>query len=264
MNIINYEKINSDFFDYNSVELICGNSNQVMVYGWSNCQYEEIADTLCEPDSPIKKVFSYKIGVNKPSEDPEDHKQRVLTYEGRMIEQIVIPMDDLPGADSQDEKMLNERDNRRKRRDCKGALVNIVLENFKRSREGLPLIKVIFITDRFDNKHSITPQTIASKDSVLTRKVTHGELRRCYKLACEQKNDALATIAKETFVFVHLIKAQGIYGLKPVSPFWANPEWAKAWSDRKAQPPAAQIPRTIHPWQKELDDRIAAYCAKNW
>lgn len=240
-----------------SITNVCKGSNQAMIYGWRGCDYLDIAEALNAPGSPLQKAFNYKIGVHKLNENEEDCKKRLYTCEGRKIEQITLSLEDIPGENSTDETVLNNRDNVRKRRECKAALVNIVLENYKRSLEKLPPIKILFIAERANSKYAADPVAISSKEASLNGRVTHKELRRCYKLVHYSQNPDIAQIAKETIQFVKLNEANGSFTLSAIDPYWEKPEWKPAWEARLANP--GTTPAKATPWRQELEMRAVSF-----
>jgi hypothetical protein len=80
---------------------ICGNVDQVMIYGFNHCLYLEFAEA-CE--RIFKKVFKY-------NGEEEERK----TVEGDLIERISY-----------------SREIHQMTRECKMGLVNLIFENYKR------------------------------------------------------------------------------------------------------------------------------------
>lgn len=223
--------------DYESVSQITENSNQAVVYGFQHCRYTQVTEALKNETSPIKKIFDCSIG------GPFADISVMTTLEGRKLEQVRIPN-------------LDRHDVVRELKQyCKAGLVNIIIENIKREKEGKPIIPVLFVTDIEENTHPIRSETIASKENTF---VTMGELRRAYKL-CHDPNLHLQVreMAQKTFKFVKVghLSQSGVteYYLSPIAPFWMALDWEKAWDHRKVQ-------STIKPnqfWRQFLN-RIAS------
>ena len=224
---------NTVTLDYDLVQKILGpTANQVVVYGFDSAKYSQIHDALEEPGSPFKQVFNHQFG------DPEV-PEYCTTLEGSPIEQF--PVDEIPNP-SRDASICK----RQNARWCKAALTNLVLENFKRKQEGLPLIPLLFCIESPSTvkEHKLTVQSLTTKEDVANGLVTHSELRRMYKLCKELENDAdpigedLAQIARETLKMVRLKRSKnhdGTYVMLPVVPVWEEPEWDTAWIKRIRQ-----------------------------
>lgn len=225
-----------------NLEEICSDSKEVMVFGWHFCRYEDIANSLSGAiNSPVHRAFNWQIG------GVEDWE--TVTVEGRNIDKII-------SGRSEEEGSI---------RNCKAALTNIVLENYKRMQEGLPLIRVIFSVAN-NSPLSFSPEMIASKASGANACHTHAELRRAYKLCCEMKNTQLMEAAKQTFVFVMLKNESPdseVTLLEKVTPFWEQPEWSAAWQERKNavaemdQLDKSEVKKNY--WVTQLEAKVAAY-----
>ena len=139
---------------------------------------------------------------------------------------------------------------------CKAGITNIVLENYKRDFEELPLIPVIFCIDSetlpFDSKR------IASKDKELNCLFTHQEIRRACKLCCEVENECLKEIALKTFKFTKLVKVKDeTYKLELIKPFWqTNSDWQDDWKERRN---ISSTKKESATWKKELIKAIVDY-----
>ncbi len=126
--------------DSDSVAKILKGGNQIMVYGFNHCQYMEVCAVVESPKTklPIKRVFDYYLGKFVGVSE-----ENVTTLEGRKMNRLVY----------EDTSM-----NYPLARQCKTGIVNLVLENYKRKKEGLPLIPLIFCVDIDGN-----PKPISSK-----------------------------------------------------------------------------------------------------
>lgn len=231
----------------NNVAEIVGDSEQVMVYGWGFCKYLEVSKSLTsDKSSPIKKVFGCAIGTQNCD------KNEITTLEGRIIEQVSI---DSANKDEKNTARL-----------CKAGLTNLIFENYKRIKEGLPIIPVIFCVDiddaeRKSNFAKYDPVDITSRKNGITNLITHEELRRCYKLCCEFEDPEIREIAKNTFKFVKLTH-EGVgddkYLLKQLKPFWEEKSWDTAFQKR-LHDKEKKLHIKHHPWKKELAQMIESY-----
>jgi hypothetical protein len=225
-----------------SVRNLCPTANHAMVYGWKSCKYMEVADAMEEDSSPISKIFDWNIG------DPTIDKEHRRTLEGRVMSQIAF--------DSSKDTDIQAG------RTCKSAIVDLMIENYKRKQENLPLIPLIFCNDITDKERLITPENIAETSE--EKVITNSELRRCYKISCEindkEKLIPVAEIAKEYIKFVKLVETNRTeYKLEPIRPFWETKAWEISWKLRKVIKGKNQgKPKQYH-WKTELSKKIAAY-----
>ena len=143
---------------------------------------------------------------------------------------------------------------------CKAAIVNLMLENYKRKQEHKPLIPLIFCYDIEDKKRIITPESIASRETNCNKVITNKELRICHKLCCELEKDpelkAIAEVAKESIKFVKLVGNDATeYKLELIHPFWESPEWETKWKERIATKHSADPSKAIL-WRDYLKSAI--------
>lgn len=227
----------------NSLDGICSYKEQVMVYGWKFCKYSEVINLLTtHPDTPCKTVFSHRLG-NRNFEDK--------TCEGRVIEKIAF-------ADSAHKRTHIARK-------CKAAIVNLVIENYKRLKDKLPLIPLIFCYDIDGKKREVKPSFIAARDlsTVGIKMITASELRRCYKLCKEFEGGPLVSIsevAKKTIKFVKLhLNNRKEYEFKELAPVWEDPCWKPSWDSRmqtKSHPPKKEG------WRLDLELKVREQSCK--
>lgn len=211
--------------DMRSVESITGESNQVMVYGPEECSRGDIESAIKKnfKTGKIKKLFDYSMA------DIESVRA-FITLEGREIEKLNYLLDDY------------NYNNINLKRECKMAIVDLVLENFKRFKEGkLPII-LLFCTDKDGNTdlqgnpQKFDPIKVANKS---IDRITYSELRRCYKLCVELASSnhrelrEIAYVANETIKFVNLRHFNGNFFLEKVSPCWECEGWEEARLKRK-------------------------------
>lgn len=192
-------------FDIESVNKLCGEATQVLVYGYECCKYDKVIDcfkrVLIGNDSiKIKRCFDVELGE---------------TLEGRNM--CVIDGE----------------------KQWKDALVELVFENYLRIHEGKEIIPLIFCVDIDDNIYKYKIDSVTEK----SHRFTDAELRRCYKLMYDLGKDgtaaALSKVATATFKFVKLVKNKdnANYSFETVATF-SNEEWEKAMHSRRKGKPA--------------------------
>ena len=218
---------------------ISHNADQLMVYGWENCKYDFLAFTLQSIYNKI--VFSYVAACSR------DTSLRT-TKENRLIEQLPLS------------SSATVRDV------CKIAITDLVLENYKRKDQGLPIIPLVFCCDITGNTHIFNVDTVASLNPELNNKITNKELRRCYKMCTADERDArlneIAKVAQQTMIFVKIIgdDTSG-YTFEQMTPFWEMPDFEAKWQQRQAQKQSTKTTRTPkeHPWRTDLLRAIDRY-----
>jgi hypothetical protein len=216
---------------FTSVKKICGSSDQAVIYGYADCKYIELGRLLSGKGSPLAKVFDYNVGASS---------RKVLTKEGRVIQPLQ------PGLGEFDVK-----------RQCKAGLTNIVFENYKRKKEGLPLIPVLFATSSDFVSRPLSPSELTSRDN---KKITPAEIRRAYKL-CSMEGE-IGEIAQATFKFVHVSKAadspEEIGAVQEMAAPWERPDWKTSWAERnKTESPRKKEKNYV--WKRELASQIHSY-----
>ena len=239
---------------YSSAAKLCKGSEQAMIYGWRHCGYYQVSHVLDGiHDGPLKKTLNYLAG------DPTlaANNDFVTTLEGRNVN--LIDYDPT-------ERHLSRK--------CKAAITDIVLENYKRQKEGLPLIPIIFCIDITDNPQPYSIEKICSKDSKINGQVTHKELRRAYKL-CTHPNPKIRAIALQTFKFakisvdlkVIVVLENEVVVLEQIPAPWAasteSPEkvsskFAACWEARKKDSKSTPKPNK-YDWSKQLEKQVAHY-----
>jgi hypothetical protein len=182
---------------------IC-NSPYAMVFGFASCHYNEVAEGL-RASSLFTHIFNYTIGYERDDEAFE----------------VSPPISQI-------------KTNKTGTSDtCKAALVNIVFENYKRKQQGKPLIPVLFVIDCENNRHSLTSNSITTKEENQNKIITFKEIRRAYKLCEEFDDPEIRAVAKETFKFV---KANDDLSLKEIPVPWEKSDWPELWKARKKAP----------------------------
>lgn len=237
-----------------SLATVCKGSDQAIIYGWRQCGFDKIAMVInseaSDPESgcPFKKAFTWTVGDPKI---PEDSHDEVTTVEGRKMNLIPYEPTDSP------QKNID--------RMCKTALTDIILENYKRQQEGLPLIPIVFCIDITDNPRPTSIQKIASKEDGFNKQTTHKELRRALKL-CTHPKEKIRTIALQTFKFVKVWTHGDTATLEQVPAPWASwespdkmsPAFAACWASRKANSVSEPKPANYN-WRQQLEKQIAEY-----
>lgn len=210
--------------DLASVKNICGDSKEVVVYGFASCKYSEIDTALCSEKYKssqfwnFSRSFHYNICPFKLVE--RDH------------------YDSLPGGR------------------CKDIIADVILENYKRSLKNEPLIVILFCINYENKSHeaftkNLSIEKIANSHSSEWGTITDGELRRCYKLCNEMIDGSeIKDIANKTIKFVKVINDARNYILEEIKPFWKNPNWMTLWETRKMN----KSPKKMKPdpWRNAL------------
>lgn len=193
-----------------SVENIIGTSPTVMVFGFGSCHYMGV--TLGLKNHPmILKVFDHTLGYDCVEDDEDDEFLRRL--DGTKIYQIKSGMQD--GEITED-----HNDDLPLKLQCKAALVNQVLENYRAVHiEKREITPIVFCID-YENKTTgetflppLTSENILSKtkliqfpdqeDVLANDLITHSEIRRAYRLCFDESIDVeIRSIAQRTFKFV--------------------------------------------------------------
>jgi hypothetical protein len=231
--------------NYASVSDVCGESNQVMVYGFGHCKYLHLINELAKGKGQIKKVFECSIGNDSTLPGLKLDKKYLTTLEGREIQQLKC---EEPWYDFDDEKIQNEKFCTRS---CKTGTIDLVLENYKRILDDLPIIPIIFSVDITDNPFPFDPKRVSSKEPSLNCLVTHSEMRRCYKLVTDENlTDEIREVSLRMIRCIKLnLGADEEYTLTKIEPFWNHPEWECAWKERM-ETKSTRIKK--HPWRELL------------
>jgi hypothetical protein len=245
MNSISNLVISANGVNLDSIQNICENSKQVMIYGWKHCGFYELNPFFSyNKNSPFKKVFTYHAGEH------DQPKSSRTTLEARVMDQIQVANE-------------GEFDEKAFTRPCKAALTNLILENYKRTKEKKQLIPIIFFTDIDNNRHPANARTITSREFPGNNLVTNSELRRVYKLCNAIGNPELEEIARKTFKFAKVTTGtDGKVSFLQVEPFWEAKDWKSAWQQRLV----TKIPKNKNEnvrWKEQLIKMANIYAAKN-
>jgi hypothetical protein len=225
-------KLNCDTSDIASVRAAFPDG-EAMVYGFSHCHYKAVNRALARKNL---NTYNFRLG-KEPSTRPG----------GRPIYQI--------------NSGQNEADGSPPIRACKAALVNMVLENYKSQKTGVPIVPIVFCIDVQDNLCPLSPANIASKTIInpvisvkpIPNKITtHCELRIASKLCIHPD---IQDVAQKSFKCVKVTPlGSGDFQLSEVDAPWKSPDWDAAWAARKSH----SMPATPkeHNWRKEVSDFV--------
>lgn len=232
--------LNVDFLD-----TLPEGTNQIMVYGWAHCKYQDVECFIREMaedrEIPIRKVFNNSIGCS-----PDAFlSSYATTLESRQLNILAF---EEPSTDRQATA-----------RQCKTALTNLVLENYKRMKDGLPVIPLLFCIDIDGNPKPWSIETITSKEESCNKQITHKELRRAYKL-CTHENSKIRDAAKATFCFIKLkYLGDKTYALEPTASPWEDSRaFGECWEARKAKSKTSSK-SDASSWDKQFKAHVAAY-----
>jgi hypothetical protein len=234
------------------VKVIGKDTKQAVVYGFQHCKYTQVHLAIDQkPDSPLLKVFDSVIGNDVDrSIIPREY---LTTLEGKEIYQI--------RSDAGDPRLPVPKQCARR---CKAGLVNLVFENYKRIKQGLKPIPLLFVIDITNNRCPLTSENICSKTKTkgvtqtfsisMNSVVTHEELRRAYKL-CNEKDlgKEINQVARQTFKFIKVFQngAENEFGIVEIAAPWDKPDWATLWERRMIES-AHSIDPQKHCWRMQL------------
>jgi hypothetical protein len=190
-----------------------------MVYGFESCKYQEVISELMQ-SSQVRFVFDYHLG-NKSDDQAFE------------VSPPISQIDTSRRGAAQDP--------------CKAALVNLVFENYKRSKAGKPLIPVLFTIDCEKNLYPVTAESATTKKTAQNSKITFKEIRRAYKLCEEISDPELRAIARETFKFV---KVNNDLSLELIAAPWNDKNWPTLWAERRKA--SKKSSRSKPSWEKQL------------
>lgn len=183
-----------------------GESKEALVYGFSHCGYQFVGDILKKEIEGFSQSHNYDIG----------YPTLATKIDGRSIDKISITSTDKDSSST----VLS--------RVCKSAIVNLVLENYKREKSGDKPIHLIFCID--DNQNNVFELEKVALDNA----IANTELRRCYKLCNDFDHAGIRDVACRTIKFVKVNFGEGdeISSLEPQVPFWEHRDWKTHWAKR--------------------------------
>ncbi|PWY54666.1 hypothetical protein DGG96_16055 [Legionella qingyii] len=202
--------------DEDSIRELCGNSSEVVVFGFGKYNYKEVCN-----------AFNKSNGINAVHSDNYETKNTDLTNNNPY-------------------SIYNY---------FKFIINDLIVENYKRQKEGKPIVPLIFVVGKSDESYD--PKQIAQRDEgPIDKWVTLTELRRVYKLATEFGPE-FSKVALDTVKFVRLETNSEVTTLKPVPPFWEGKEWQQDWQTRKEETQQRHgqlIKNSI--WRSNLQEKI--------
>ncbi len=239
----------------------CGITEEAMVYGFEHCYYKNIGKVL-ENRCQVR-LYDCQLGDDICFLNPPGVS--FLRKNGDRLHQISS------GAASATKKSKDQVT----RRVCKTALVNLVLENFQRSKEGNPLVPIVFCIDKDNNEYELTSEALLSKAyrtrphgaRALKSTITVSELRRAYKLCTDPRVDPIIReIAKKTLIFVKVTVVERTlpkvgthlaYDLVTIAAPWENnPVFDQELLIRQAESAKKTTPRKAYDWRAQVNEFV--------
>lgn len=215
-----------------SINKILKDSVDVVVYGLESCKYLEVHDALSALN--IKSHIADEYGLP-----------------------LAIPF--IPNRErstNNSKQIIGD--------ECKHLIVNLIIENYKRWREGRPIAPLLFcVAIEDDLRHQeLSIDCLFAVNSLIANK----ELRRCYRIYAETTPD-IRIIARETFKFVHVKQNphdKEEYSLEEVPPFWEKEGFNHQWQTRMSDPNRpSQVNARMHPkkykWKSELLSAVGLF-----
>lgn len=211
-------------FDIHSVKRIIGTSQDLLIYGYKESLYEDVSNQISELKAliNIQNVYIYNhFSCSSPKTND------------RFIEKIAIPLCPSPM------KLM--------KRFCKSGIPQLVLENYKRIRENIPPLTLLFCIDRDDNPIEFDESAIANKTPyamrhgeklLLNDSFTHAEIRRVFKIvelesSPEEELREMAAIAIKYIKFVKVcIDRQNQTFIIEIPAPWLSLKFKAAWQQR--------------------------------
>lgn len=229
-----------------SIRALVGKSEEVLIYGTSDCGWEWLPKQLDQAKSPIKKAYDYSIAT--PDEPTKTLKHEVITQ--------IAPW--AKGNDGSTAKQIAKRI-------CKTALVDWAIEVWKRkgSDKQIPLI---FAIDRTGNPYPPSAENFLSKTKAVhglsvNTLITHAEIRRLYKLCTDETIDKeVREAVRENIRFVRLKIGKKKTFLKSIPTPWEDPQWKDELAKRKDHKRTEEDGqgKKEYDWRKELNDAVKA------
>lgn len=219
----------------------CAPHRQAMIYGTATCGYADIRAWLDnQKDSGLfRDVFDHLLGEEEcpPGEDYASLQHK--TSDKRVVAKIHH------GTGFMTKGM------------CKAGLVNIVIENMKRNQEGIPIIPIVFVVEKDDEKLDIIQ--IANTASTRSKGFTNSEIRRAYRLCFDPDvGEQIRDVARKTFSFISLTtnavtdSVQYSFSKRPAP--WESAQWHVHWKNKDASTHSTLKP---YPWREELTKALS-------
>lgn len=239
--------------DFDSLDRICENRDEIAVFGFQHCLYTPLSNAL---EKRVTRIYDCAVG-----NQDLDLGFLASPRTGRRIQQIDTGADDVEEGSS---KYCS--------RNCKASLVNIVVENYRREQQGEAIIPILFCIDKKDNHTPLTSENLLTKTKVIevtpthrlamNEIITHCELRRSYKL-CNDEDlpEVIRDVANRSFKFVRVIDTRHKEGereeihlsLEHIEAPWRTPDFNDHLAERKSlsvTPP----PLKDHDWRRQVTD----------
>jgi len=219
---------------------LCAPHQQAMIYGTAACGYMEISTWLENQQSQgyFKDVFNCFLGQQECEKEEDYVSLQHKTSDKRMI------------------KRINHGGEFLSKCECKAGLVNMIIENVKRKRSGIPIVPVVFVVEKDTLKLDVA--SIVNKKSPLSKGFTNSEIRRAYKLCFDSKlSEEIRIIAKESFLFISLAtnkvsnSAKFKITIRPAP--WESIELQTHWENRTRSIHSSHKP---YPWREELQKHL--------
>ena len=219
--------------DKKSIMKLVGQSREVVVYGLLDCLYRDVVAHLAH----LGELNVYDV----------------MTFDDEGCRIPVIDVD--TDADTRCDMV---------KRISKAGITSVLIENYKRSKLGKPLVPLIFCVElQKDNQQVVLDAERVAKLTGHASSVTDAELRRCFKSILEAPPE-LRKIAEKTFKFVRVEQdhqENDLYHLQEVAPFWKRPDWNQLWEARN-KGKMKKIVEKKHPWRNTIVEKIRLFHAK--
>jgi hypothetical protein len=214
-----------------SLKNVTEGHNQAVIYGIRECHYREVAEIMCADNYD---AYTYAGGGS--------------TLRGVLFDREML------GVHKQNASN-NDKIN------AKAIIANLMLENFKRSSKGLPIVPLIFCIEfesrstkfKFD-LHLLTNHYL----------VTSAELRRCYKIYAEFEGQ-FSDIVEKTCKFVRVVQDkndESLYHLMSLPRIWKDPSWDKVCKGKLSKP-NHKTPQIKSGWHHILFAKTQEYVAES-
>src|SRR3990167_9919630 len=218
--------------EINSIRKLLGHSPEAVVYGLLDCLYLDVKEALKQ----VKGINIYDV----------------LGFEE---DDCLIPAIDIDLVADTRADMV--------KRCSKAGITSVLVENYKRSKLGKPLVPLLFCVElQADHQQVVLDMGRVAKLTGHASSVTDAELRRCFKSYREATHE-LRKIVEQTFKFVRVQQdhqEKDLYYLQELTPFWKRPEWNQLWVERTEQKQKKLINKKF-PWRKVTLEQIRLFHA---
>ncbi|ASQ45117.1 hypothetical protein [Legionella clemsonensis] len=231
----------------NSVKAILGDSKEVLVYGFSNCQYGYVARALNALTIKAMIKDSFKNEFEMLEFDSQPHVPDASL--------------DLNSIDYQEyverEKTILFA------RECKALITSLCINNLKRKQNNEPIIPLLFCIEGEFSGYSVSLniKSVAESHPMLGTYITDEELRHCFKMWMFETEPEFKEVIRETIKFVKLLPhpvEPESYQLQSIAPFWEKPEWAAALDKRQPMKTPEALKKKTFPWREITAQKVSA------